>query len=716
MSSAQKKARISSVPNGESECASASSTPASSPLQLLREVMRERGLSAYLVETQDAHQSEYVADHDKRREWLTGFTGSAGTALVTSSKALMWTDGRYFLQANQQLSADWTLMRLGEQGVLSLEQWLEQEAAAVRDAEAASEAKEGKGAAGQALQQSDPVAAEGGLPNATSAGEGIEGGGAGTRGFRVGVDPWLLSTGTARSLTSKLTKNGGCLVPISGNLVDAIWTDQPPVPQRPVRIHPVRFAGVAVPEKLAAVRKLVVKERASSLVVMAMDEVAWLFNIRGSDILFNPVAIAAAFLTQEEAFLFIDAAKLGEDVRQHLKEAGVTVKPYEALLPELRSLKPEPLAPSAPSSSPTPSAAPLVSSDSSGGRDDGKGRVLLASSLNLAVMEAVPASLVLEGASPIALAKALKNDQELQGLREAHVRDGVALTAFLSWLERAMDAGEAGGGGGIGWPLTEFTVAEKLDRFRKEQAGYVSLSFETISGYGPNGAVIHYAAQKETARVLGTDSLFLLDSGAQYTDGTTDVTRTVHFGTPTEHQRRCFTLVLKGHIALARAVFPEDTMGSKLDVLARLALWEAGLDYRHGTGHGVGAFLNVHEGPHGIHCRIRPNEQGIKVGMTTSNEPGYYEDGEFGLRIENICICVEKETRHNFAGKRSCTFETITMAPIQTKLIDATLLTAEERGWLDDYHATVLATLGPLLKDSDRDAYAYLVRETRPLG
>ncbi|CAM9717427.1 unnamed protein product, partial [Hapterophycus canaliculatus] len=249
----------------------------------------------------------------------------------------------------------------------------------------------------------------------------------------------------------------------------------------------------------------------------------------------------------------------------------------------------------------------------------------------------------------------------------------------------------------------------------KEQTGYVSLSFETISGYGPNGAVIHYAAQEETARSLGTDSLFLLDSGAQYTDGTTDVTRTVHFGTPTQHQRRCFTLVLKGHIALARAVFPEDTMGSKLDVLARLALWEAGLDYRHGTGHGVGAFLNVHEGPHGIHCRIRPNEQGIKIGMTTSNEPGYYEDGEFGLRIENVCICVEKKTPHNFAGKRSCTFETITMAPIQTKLIDASLLTVPEREWLDDYHATVLKTLGPLLKDTDEEAYAYLVRETRPL-
>eukprot|EP00752_Nemacystus_decipiens_P008249 g7376.t1 len=712
MSSTLTKTRTSSASNGKSKNSSASDPPGSSPLHLVRKVMRERGLSAYLVGTQDAHQNGYnIAEHDKRREWLTGFTGFAGTALVTSSKALLWTDGRYFRQASQQLSADWTLMYLGEQGVLSLEQWLEHEAAAVREGEAA--AKAGKEAA-ELGHPSSSTAVRGGLPITTSAHGGMGGNGVGTSGFRVGVDPRLMSTETARSLTSKLAKNGGCLVDISGNLVDAVWTDQPPVPQRPVRVHPVKFAGVAVPEKLAAVRKLVVEEGASSLVVMATDEVAWLFNIRGGDILFNAVAIAAAFLTQEDAFLFIDAVKLDEDVRQHLTEAGVTVKPYEALLPELRSLKPEPLTPSG---SPTPSAAQLVSSDGgSSGRCGGKGRVLMASSLSLAVMEAVPASLVLEGASPIALAKAVKNDQELQGLREAHVRDGVALTAFLSWLERAMDAGEAGGGGGIGWPLTEFTVAEKLDRFRKEQAGYVSRSFETVSGYGPNGALYHYAAQKETARTLGTDSLFLLDSGAQYTDGTTDVTRTVHFGTPTQHQRRCFTLVLKGHIALARAVFPEDTMGSKLDVLARLALWEAGLDYRHGTGHGVGAFLNVSEGPHRIHSRITPNEQGIKVGMTTSNEPGYYEDGEFGVRTESVCICVEKKTRHNFAGKRSCAFETITMAPIQAKLIDATLLTVDERKWLDDYHATVRATLGPLLKDSDRDAYAYLVRETRPLG
>ncbi|CAM9181008.1 unnamed protein product [Ectocarpus sp. 6 AP-2014] len=727
-SSVPKKARIATPSNGGygvTVVSSAANDGKQEKLSLLRAAMQARGVSAYLVETQDAHQSEYVADHDKRREWLTGFTGSAGTALVTHTKALMWTDGRYFLQASQQLSADWMLMRLGEKDVPTLEQWLEQEAATVRDARVSAAAATTTAAAEEKEKEEDPAvpgskatAVSVAVAPAAADGAGGEKGGVGVGGFRVGVDPWLLSAGMARTLTSKLAASGGSLVPISGNLVDEIWTDQPPVPRRPVRVHPLKFAGVGVPEKIAAVRKLVVKERASSLVVMAMDEVAWLFNIRGSDILYNPVAFAASLLTQEDAFLFIDTVKLGEGVEQHLMEAGVTIKPYDALLPELRTLKPKP-SPAAAGTAP----APLLPIDSNNGASasggsscdsSGTGRVLMPSSLNLAVREAVPASLVLEKASPIALAKALKNDQELQGLREAHVRDGVALTAFLSWLERAMEAGEAGSGGGVGWPLTECTVAEKLDCFRKEQAGYVSLSFETISGYGPNGAVIHYAAKKETARDLGTDSLFLLDSGAQYTDGTTDVTRTVHFGSPTEHQRRCFTLVLKGHIALARAVFPEDTMGSKLDVLARLALWEAGLDYRHGTGHGVGAFLNVHEGPHGIHCRIRPNEQGIKIGMTTSNEPGYYEDGAFGLRIENVCICVEKKTQHNFAGKRSCTFETITMAPIQTKLIDVSMLTTQEREWLDDYHATVLATLGPLLKDN-AEAFAYLVRETRPL-
>ncbi|CAM9209508.1 unnamed protein product, partial [Hapterophycus canaliculatus] len=294
-------------------------------LRLLREVMSEQGVSAYLVETQDAHQSEYVADHDKRREWLTGFTGSAGTALVTSTKALMWTDGRYFLQASQQLSADWTLMRLGEQGVPSLEQWLEQEAAAVRDAgttaaatvaavavaaaAAVSEQKGGEDAGPRReaglTGEEDPSASNGSGKTTTAVG-----------GFRLGVDPWLLSAGTARSLTAKLAESGGCLVPISCNLVDQIWTEQPSVPQQPVRVHPLKFAGVAVTKKLAAVRKLVVDARASSLVVMAMDEVAWLFNIRGSDILYNPVAFAAALLTQEDAFLFIDSVKLGEEVKE----------------------------------------------------------------------------------------------------------------------------------------------------------------------------------------------------------------------------------------------------------------------------------------------------------------------------------------------------------------------------------------------------------------
>ncbi|CAB1113141.1 unnamed protein product [Ectocarpus sp. CCAP 1310/34] len=355
-----KKARIATPSNGGhsvSVASSAANDGKQEKLSLLRAAMQARGVSAYLVETQDAHHSEYVADHDKRREWLTGFTGSAGTALVTHTKALMWTDGRYFLQASQQLSADWMLMRLGEKDVPTLEQWLEQEAGTVRDAGVSAATT--TAAAEEKHKEEDP-AVPGSEATAVSVavapaadGAGGKKGGMGVGGFRVGVDPWLLSAGTARTLTSKLAASGGCLVPISGNLVDEIWTDQPPVPRRPVRVHPLKFAGVGVSEKIAAVRKLVVKERASSLVVMAMDEVAWLFNIRGSDILYNPVTFAASLLTQEDAFLFIDAVKLGEGVEQHLMEAGVTIKPYDALLPELRTLKPKP-SPAAAGTAPGP--------------------------------------------------------------------------------------------------------------------------------------------------------------------------------------------------------------------------------------------------------------------------------------------------------------------------------------------------------------------------
>ncbi|CAM9226800.1 unnamed protein product [Choristocarpus tenellus] len=621
------------------------STTIEARLKALRLEMEALGVSSYLVGSEDAHQSEYVSDHDKRREWVSGFTGSAGTALVTKTKALLWTDGRYFLQARQQLSSSWSLMRIGEPKVPSLEDWV----------------------------------AQGGVED-----------------YCVGVDPWLIGTDASRTLGNKLEAVGGMLVPIYGNLVDKVWIDQPMEPCCPVKMHPLELAGVSVPEKLASIRKLVCEEGASSLVIMALDEIAWLFNIRGNDVSFNPVAIASALLTQDRAFLFINEAKLQKETKQHLSDEHVTIRPYSALLDEIRALKM--------SSSKPPSQGDPVP----------QGRVLIDPHVCLAVRLTIPDGMALECPSPVALAKAIKNPCELEGLRNAHLRDGVALTSFLAWLERAVGLGEEGGGDGVGWPITECTAAEKLEEFRKTQAGYVCPSFETISGYGPNGSIIHYCAPKETARAIGTDNLFLLDSGAQYKDGTTDVTRTLHFGTPTAHHRRCFTLVLKGHIALARAVFPENTMGSKLDVLARTALWEVGLDYQHGTGHGVGAFLNVHEGPHGIHYYTRPNEQGIQIGMTTSNEPGYYEDGEFGLRIESVCICVEKKTDFTFAGRRRCTFETITWAPIQNKLIDVSMLTEVEREWLDNYHAKVRSNLLPLMCHNQL-AQEYLLRETEPL-
>jgi Xaa-Pro aminopeptidase len=335
--------------------------------------------------------------------------------------------------------------------------------------------------------------------------------------------------------------------------------------------------------------------------------------------------------------------------------------------------------------------------------------------VNWAVYQAIKAP-IKNTPSLIERKKTVKNEKEIEGLRQAHIRDGVALTAFLAWLERTLKAGPEGNGDGLGWPLTEVAVANKLEQMRASMDKFVGLSFDTISGYGSNGAIIHYRANPETCRELGTSEMYLLDSGAQYLDGTTDITRTMHFGEATEYQQECFTRVLKGHIALAQFKFPEGTAGTRFDVIARAALWAVGLDYKHGTGHGVGAHLNVHEGPQSISFRQRPNGMGFVPGMTVSNEPGYYEEGQFGIRIENIMVTKRVETTHSFGGYKFCGFDTVSFCPIQTRLVLPDLLTDEEIAWLNAYHSQVRSALTPLMQEKFPEAMDFLIRETEPIG
>jgi Xaa-Pro aminopeptidase len=623
--------------------------PLSAPdaaLAAVRTKMMALGLDAYIIGSEDAHQSEYVAARDARLQHISGFNGSAGTAVVTGSRALLWTDGRYFLQAEEQLSQEWTLMRSGEADVPALDDWL-------------------------SLPDELP-------PTAV-----------------VGVDPRLVSSSTAESWKEMLSAGGEKreLRSVEVNLVDEVWGEDRPSPtSRPVRIHPLKYAGKSSDAKVEELRASIKKAGSSATLVTALDEVAWLFNIRSDDVQCTPVATAYALITSESATIYIDHAKFtgdGQEAMQYLTSLGVTIRPYEKVMDDL--------------------AAVVDSLEASKEKGDHFAAILLdPSKVSLAVSEKVPKHLLVSKASPIALAKAIKNESELAGLRACHIRDGAALTGFLAWLEEAVHTQPQQ----RELDLTEHTISIKLEEFRSAQMGYMGPSFPTIAGYGPNGAIIHYNASAETANDISSDSLFLLDSGGQYVDGTTDITRTVHFGTATPYQKRCFTLVLKGHIALATAIFPDGTMGSKLDILARLPLWQEGLDYRHGTGHGIGAHLGVHEGPQGIHFRIRANEQGLTANMTTSNEPGYYEEGSFGIRIENICVCVKQDTP---SGKLSCRLETISLAPIQLDLVDASLLTYGECKWLDGYHAEVQSKLAPLLKESDARAYRYLMKHTQPL-
>ncbi|KAF5803227.1 putative xaa-Pro aminopeptidase [Helianthus annuus] len=617
-------------------------------LTALRQLFRKPDINidAYIIPSQDAHQSEFIAECYMRRAYISGFTGSAGTAVVTSNQAALWTDGRYFLQAEKQLSSSWILMRAGNWGVPNTTEWL------------------------------NDVLVPGG---------------------RIGIDPFLFSSDAVNELKEAVAKNNHELVYLYDvNLVDEVWKEaRPKPPNKPIRVHDLKYAGVDVSTKLSNLRAELTDHGSSAIVISMLDEVAWLLNLRGNDVPHSPVMYAYLIVETDSAKLFVDNSKVTHEVMDYLKKAGIELRSYEAILSEIESLA----ARGAHLWLDTSSVNAAISSTYATACDKYLER--LSSKKKGYNLSGGPTALY--KSSPISIAKAIKNHAELEGMRNSHLRDAAALAEFWSWLEEEINKDVS---------LTEVEVADKLLEFRASQAGFVDTSFDTISGSGANGAIIHYKAEADSCSVVDKQKLFLLDSGAQYLDGTTDITRTVHFGEPSERQKECFTRVLQGHIALDQAVFPENTPGFVLDAFARASLWKVGLDYRHGTGHGVGAALNVHEGPQSISFRFG-NMTPLLKGMIISNEPGYYEDHAFGIRIENLLFVKEVNTPNRFGGNTYIGFEKLTFVPIQTKLIDLTLLSAAEIDWLNDYHSQVWEKVSSLVDGSARE---WLWNNTRPVA
>jgi len=582
----------------------------------LRAELKRRGLDGFMVPRADRQQNEYLPPGHERLAWLTGFTGSAGFAIVLAERAVLFVDGRYTAQADAQI--DKTIFSIEHLVDNPPDQWLEQ--------------------------------------NAKS-------------GSKLGYDPWLHTTESADKFRKACAAAGAELVAVETNPIDALWRDRPAPPKGAVTLRDVRLAGESASDKFKRIQAELAKLHADALVVSNPQNVAWAFNIRGADVAHTPLALAFALVPREgRPALYVDGGKLGNTVRHALEEIS-DVRAPDALTRDLAGLK-----------------------DKSVRLD----QATAADALTRLLTEcgAKPA----RGTDPIALMKAVKNHAEIAGQRAAHTRDGAALVRFLAWLAREAPSGK----------VTEIDAVKALESFRRETGVLKDVSFPTIAGSGPNGAIVHYRVTESTNRRIGMDELFLVDSGAQYEDGTTDVTRTVVIGKPTADMRDRFTRVLKGHIAIATAIFPENTSGAQLDPLARTALWQAGLDFDHGTGHGVGSYLSVHEGPASI---SKLGTVALRRGMILSNEPGYYKAAAYGIRTENLVLVIAAPEPVG-AEKPLNTFETLTLAPIDRALIDAKMLTEKERAWLDSYHARVVEVLAPLL---DAPTRKWLEQATRPL-
>ncbi|KAI3352959.1 hypothetical protein L3Q82_019532 [Scortum barcoo] len=610
-------------------------------LRQLRQAMRNckyfsEPIQAYIVPSGDAHQSEYIAPCDCRREFICGFNGSAGTAIVTEQHAAMWTDGRYFLQASQQMDNNWTLMKMGLKETPSQEDWL--------------------------------ISV---LPENS----------------KVGVDPWIIAADQWKNMSKALTSAGHSLVAVQDNLIDAVWTDRPERPSTQLRTLGLEYTGMSWQDKITALRTKMTERKITWFVATALDEIAWLFNLRGADIEYNPVFFAYAIVGMNTIRLFVDLKRLSDPaLRDHLQldspskpELSIHTFPYESVYTELQAI-----------------------CAAQGPKD----KVWICDKASCALTQVIPkAHRTPIPYTPLCLAKAVKNATEIRGMKMAHIKDAVALCELFAWLEKEIPKGT----------VTEISAADKAEELRSQQKDFVGLSFPTISSVGPNGAVIHYRPLPETNRTLSMNEVYLIDSGAQYIDGTTDVTRTMHFGTPSAFEKECFTYVLKGHIAVSAAIFPNGTKGHLLDSFARAALWESGLDYLHGTGHGVGCFLNVHEGPCGISYKTFADEP-LEAGMIVSDEPGYYEDGSFGIRIENVVLVIQAMPKYNYRKRGSLTFEPLTLVPIQVKMMNTELLTQKERDWVNEYHRKCREVVGAELERQGRkEALAWLIRETQPI-
>ena len=589
-------------------------------LEKLREVMRREHLSAFIFPSTDAHQSEYVADHWQGRAWISGFNGSAGTAVVTMHSAALWTDSRYFIAAEEQLrGTEFQLMKLKVEGTPTISDWIASE-----------------------LSQNEDECRE------------------------VGLDGMVNSYNDTMALISDLRKDGGITVRTNFDPLEQIWMNRPAIPENPVEIQSLNFAGETVDDKIQRIRKALREHHADGILVSALDDIAWTLNLRGTDVHCNPVFVSYLLISSDQVSLFVNPKKISSEVKTYLDEHGISLFDYNQVEEGLVSYADYNI---------------LLDGDET----------------SFCLWKSVKCPEIIAAKSPIPVMKAVKNGTEIEGYHQAMLRDGVAMVKFLKWLKPAVEAGGQ----------TEMSIDEKLTSLRAEQKLFRDISFDTIAGYQAHGAIVHYEATPETDAPLLPEGLILIDSGAQYQDGTTDITRTIALGPVTEEMKYVYTLVLKGHIQLELAKFPDGASGTQIDALSRECMWREGYNFLHGTGHGVGSYLNVHEGPHQIRMEWKPTP--LRAGMTVTDEPGLYLEGKFGVRIENTLLI--KDFIETAFGK-FLQMEPLTLCPIDTAPIDVNMLLPEEVEWLNAYHREVFEKLSPYLEDEEVE---WLAEATKPL-
>ncbi|RWS07073.1 aminopeptidase-like protein [Dinothrombium tinctorium] len=605
-------------------------------LQQIRQLMKNKQyvyeeIHAYIIPSTDSHQNKFIAKCDRRLQFITGFDGLSGTAIITTDKAALWTDASYYFQASQQLDKHWTLMKQQTcEKTLTQAEW---------------------------------------LCKVLSSGN------------RIGFDPFLLAFNKWKRLDKILTSSGLKLIPIETNLVDVIWREKPPMALKPIYILPVVYAGKIWQCKVSEIRQSMKSKKAFALVLTALDEIAWLFNLRGADIEFNPLFFAYTIVTLKTLYLFVDTSKINDEVREHLftqnaPEFMVEIKPYAQILDFLKS--------------------EIIINN---------GQIWISKHSSFAIVNCIPESNRILDMNPVSISMLIKNRAEIEGMRRAQIKESIALCEFFAWLEEEVCNGN----------VTEASVAQKLEEIKMKQAEYMGPSFATISASGPNASCFQYQCFKEISRRLSKKEIYLCSTGSQFKHGTTGITRTLHLGKPTEFQKDCYTRIVKGFINLARSTFPVQTKGVQLDSLARKYLWDVGLDYMHATAHGVGMFLCVHESNASISAGCKDAE--LQENMILSVEPGFYEDGKFGMRVENLALVKKAQTKHTFQDFQFLSFEIISFVPFCRKLLNAFAMTHEEIEWLDAYNHNCREIIGKELREQSLlKAFQWLLKETEKIS